>query len=214
MNSTGLSAKARFYAEETLFAVRASRSLSAFRALMAETVRFHVANLKRTIPAPRAFRYDFHFGGKPASMTLRSHTGDITIFYEVFCREAYRLDRDRLDPAGVASIVDAGANVGASALHFTARYRNARIVAVEPNPENFALLVANTASEPRITPVQALHHGFAAAGGVHRHHGTRMEPPDEHERQRREGARHEPRRAHGRARPRSHRPAQDRHRRR
>lgn len=155
MNATGLSDKARFYAEEALFAVRASRSLAGFRELMAETARFHWSNLRRTTTAPKAFRYDFRFGGTPVSMTLRSHTGDITIFYEVFCREAYRLDRDRIDPAKVTAIVDAGANIGTSSLYFATRYPDARVIAVEPNPDNFAMLVANTAAEPRITPVQA-----------------------------------------------------------
>lgn len=42
-------------------------------------------------------------------------------------------------------IVDCGANIGASVLWFTARYPEAQIVAVEPSPENFALLAKNCA---------------------------------------------------------------------
>jgi FkbM family methyltransferase len=40
-------------------------------------------------------------------------------------------------------IIDCGANIGASVLWFTARYPEAHIVAVEPAPENFALLRRN-----------------------------------------------------------------------
>jgi FkbM family methyltransferase len=40
-------------------------------------------------------------------------------------------------------IVDCGANIGASVLWFTARYPEAHIVAVEPAPDNFALLRKN-----------------------------------------------------------------------
>jgi FkbM family methyltransferase len=40
-------------------------------------------------------------------------------------------------------IVDCGANIGASVLWFSARYPKAHIVAVEPAPENFALLRNN-----------------------------------------------------------------------
>jgi FkbM family methyltransferase len=40
-------------------------------------------------------------------------------------------------------IVDCGANIGASALWFTARYSEAHIVAIEPSPANFALLSKN-----------------------------------------------------------------------
>jgi FkbM family methyltransferase len=40
-------------------------------------------------------------------------------------------------------IVDCGANIGASVLWFSARYPQAHIVAVEPAPDNFALLSKN-----------------------------------------------------------------------
>jgi FkbM family methyltransferase len=40
-------------------------------------------------------------------------------------------------------IVDCGANIGASVLWFSARYPEAHIVAVEPSPDNFALLHKN-----------------------------------------------------------------------
>ena len=42
-------------------------------------------------------------------------------------------------------IVDCGANIGASALWFSARYPEAHIVAVEPAPDNFELLRKNCA---------------------------------------------------------------------
>lgn len=42
-------------------------------------------------------------------------------------------------------IIDCGANIGASVNWFAARYPQARIVAVEPSPENFTLLRLNTA---------------------------------------------------------------------
>jgi FkbM family methyltransferase len=43
-------------------------------------------------------------------------------------------------------IVDCGANIGASVLWFTGRYPEAHILAVEPSPENFALLRMNCAA--------------------------------------------------------------------
>jgi FkbM family methyltransferase len=44
----------------------------------------------------------------------------------------------------VQTIVDAGANVGGTALWFTARYPHARIVAIEPHPDTFTRLRENT----------------------------------------------------------------------
>lgn len=55
----------------------------------------------------------------------------------------------------VPVIIDAGANVGYSALDFAERFPEAVVIAVEPDPETYAELVANCIGEPRIQPVQA-----------------------------------------------------------
>lgn len=62
-----------------------------------------------------------------------------------------------LDLPGFAptTIVDAGANVGATALHFFRHYPQARILCFEPAAENVALLRANTAPFPAIEAVAA-----------------------------------------------------------
>ena len=54
-----------------------------------------------------------------------------------------------------ATIVDAGANVGATALHFHRHYPVARVLCFEPAAENVALLRANTAPFPLIEPIAA-----------------------------------------------------------
>jgi FkbM family methyltransferase len=51
----------------------------------------------------------------------------------------------RLAQSGKAPlVVDAGANIGASAIWFACSFPAARVVAIEPEAENFALLKANT----------------------------------------------------------------------
>ncbi len=52
-------------------------------------------------------------------------------------------------------IVDAGANIGSSAISFAKTYPNARILAVEPEESNFNLLLKNTDRYGNIVPVQA-----------------------------------------------------------
>ena len=52
-------------------------------------------------------------------------------------------------------IVDCGANIGLSALWFAHRFPDAIVVAVEPEPDNFALLTRNAAPYPNIRPVRA-----------------------------------------------------------
>jgi len=52
-------------------------------------------------------------------------------------------------------IIDGGANVGFATRFFAHKFPQARILAVEPDPSNFALLVENTARLPNVTPLQA-----------------------------------------------------------
>lgn len=55
----------------------------------------------------------------------------------------------------VPVILDAGANIGTTALWFANRYPEARIAAVEPDPGNIAMLERNCAHEPRIVRIDA-----------------------------------------------------------
>jgi hypothetical protein len=78
--------------------------------------------------------------GAAHPVTVRLRTSDIPTYREVFLQQAYRLALQR--PPSV--IVDAGANIGLTSVYFALRYPAARIVAVEPEASNFALLTTNT----------------------------------------------------------------------
>jgi len=58
-------------------------------------------------------------------------------------RLADQLYRKIVDSGKIPLIIDCGSNIGASVLWFTARYPEAHIVAIEPAPDNFALLRHN-----------------------------------------------------------------------
>jgi len=51
--------------------------------------------------------------------------------------------------------VDCGANIGVSALYFARRYPAAKILAIEPDPANYEMLVRNTRQVASVHPVQA-----------------------------------------------------------
>jgi FkbM family methyltransferase len=53
------------------------------------------------------------------------------------------------------TIVDAGAHIGMASIRFALKYPAARIIAIEPEPSNFAALIRNTAPYQTITPIQA-----------------------------------------------------------
>lgn len=70
----------------------------------------------------------------------RYNTSDQGIFYQIFLLEEYSCLNDLPEPK---LIVDAGANVGFSSIYFLNKYPNARIIAVEPDDDNFKLCQKN-----------------------------------------------------------------------
>lgn len=93
---------------------------------------------------PRSARHPVH---------VRPRDSDLDVFTQVFVEEHYagvHLHR----PDGL--IVDCGANVGLSAAYFLSRFPAATVIAVEPDPGNFALLEKNLAPYGRrARPVRA-----------------------------------------------------------
>ena len=66
-------------------------------------------------------------------------------------RDEYAPPREMpLRPEEVTTVLDIGANVGATALYFSRIFPNARIYAFEPAPDNFAVLERNIANSTRI----------------------------------------------------------------
>jgi FkbM family methyltransferase len=82
---------------------------------------------------------------------IRPDTTDPYIFEEVFLLDEY----DFQAGAEPQVIFDIGANVGYTSVYFAEKYPGARIIAVEPQAANAALLKKNTASYPNVTVVQA-----------------------------------------------------------
>lgn len=84
-------------------------------------------------------------------LIVRTGTSDLAIFDEVVIGSGYDFEI----PVPPAIIVDAGANIGMASLWFAKKFPKARIIAVEPDQENFDLLVRNTKAFQQITPVHA-----------------------------------------------------------
>ncbi len=86
-------------------------------------------------------------------LQVRSDTSDIGVFSQIFIELEYAcLD----DLKGVEFIVDCGANVGYSSAYFLSRFPNCHVVAIEPDPNNFAMLQQNMAAYGnRVKTIQA-----------------------------------------------------------
>jgi FkbM family methyltransferase len=88
-----------------------------------------------------------------SAVTLRPMTSDYDAFRQIFRdREYASLD----DTEQVEFILDCGANVGLASIYFLNRFPRARVLAVEPDPENVAICRRNLAPYgARATVLQA-----------------------------------------------------------
>jgi FkbM family methyltransferase len=73
-------------------------------------------------------------------LAIRCDTSDLSVFRQIFVRREYGCLDDLPD---VRLVIDCGANVGYSSAYFLSRFPNCRVVAVEPDPGNFAMLQRN-----------------------------------------------------------------------
>jgi FkbM family methyltransferase len=85
--------------------------------------------------------------GRAHTLSLRLGSSDIRTFRKVLVDLEYELPVS-FEPK---TIIDAGANVGLSAVYFASRYPAAQIVAIEPERSNFELLVKNVAPFPHVS---------------------------------------------------------------
>lgn len=124
--------------------------------------RWFIAHHRRQVGLRRALIY-WRWTQAPLSRRLLAHNGrnficrfgrgqsDVYIWNEVFCEQA----NDCVDLETASWIIDAGANVGYTAIWFAERYPSSQVIAVEPDTENFEILCLNVAHEPRIIPLRA-----------------------------------------------------------
>lgn len=78
----------------------------------------------------KAQRLDLALEGKPFSIWMEDRTG-LAAFEEVFIREEYVVP----NISEPHIVVDAGANIGVASVYFCVRYPEARLYAIEPDPD-------------------------------------------------------------------------------
>jgi len=83
-------------------------------------------------------------------VALRLGTTDMQCFEEVFLDQEYKPPF----PIKPKVIVDAGANIGMTTLYYAQIYPDARIIAIEPEPSNFEMLVKNCGNLANVTLVK------------------------------------------------------------
>ncbi len=86
--------------------------------------------------------YKLHPKNAQYPLLCRPNTSDIFVFDQIFIEREYSC-LDHL--TNVDLILDCGANVGYSSAYFLSRFPAATIIAIEPDPANFAQLEKNLA---------------------------------------------------------------------
>jgi FkbM family methyltransferase len=83
---------------------------------------------------------------------VRMHSSDLSVFSQIFVEREYEC----LNLIDGDLILDLGAYVGYSSAYFLSRYPQSSVIAVEPDPSNFAILQRNLAPYgSRATVIQA-----------------------------------------------------------
>jgi FkbM family methyltransferase len=85
------------------------------------------------------------------AMVLRARSSDLDVLMKVFADREYELPLCQRPQ----SILDGGANVGYAAVYYAELYPEAAVVAVEPDRDNFAMLMKNTENYASITVFEA-----------------------------------------------------------
>lgn len=74
-------------------------------------------------------------------LRLRTQTSDRDVLRQVFVDAEY----SGVEVVDVRTVIDLGANVGYSAAYFLSKYPGATVIAVEPDPDNYAICCRNLA---------------------------------------------------------------------
>lgn len=115
---------------------------NAFGAQAAFYFGVHRAKIALGFPEPAEFKMRPRHSQHPVSARLRG-SSDMSVLFQIFFFDEYGCLRNLKAPR---LIFDLGANVGYSSAYFLSAFPTASIVAVEPDPENFAACQRNVAA--------------------------------------------------------------------
>ena len=122
--------------------------------------------MSRLVPAAGQALRKVRLNNYGLDVHYRENTSDIAVIKDVFARRPYECVSHEKD---VSLVIDCGANIGCASLYFLQRYPHAQVIAVEPDPGNFAVCTQNLAPfADRVTLIQAGVWSFASPMVVER----------------------------------------------
>lgn len=84
--------------------------------------------------------------GLQEKVNFRNAPSDIQIFTQIFILKEYDISIEK----PIFTIIDCGANIGLATLYFLTKFPSAKIIAVEPELQNFKMLQMNLAHYPNV----------------------------------------------------------------
>lgn len=94
---------------------------------------------------------NFIWINKKTRVFLRNGTSDIPVFRQIFLEGEYEFSYGE----EIRTIIDAGANIGLAGVFYSLLYPEAKVICIEPEKENFNLLLKNTRGFKNIVAVNA-----------------------------------------------------------
>jgi len=91
-----------------------------------------------------------HVPSPPHALRLRAGTSDAAVFLQVFGEHQAHFPV----PHNPSVVVDAGANIGLTVAVFASRFPSAKVLALEVEQDNFALLQENTRGYANVRPIR------------------------------------------------------------
>lgn len=105
-------------------------------------------------------------GDQSAVVEMRTDKFEVELFDQIFTRQSFSLARlrrmsqlnafyaDSIQTGWTPLIIDLGANIGLSAVYFSLIWSEAKVLAIEPEANNYERLLVNTTLRPQIIPYQ------------------------------------------------------------
>lgn len=145
MKSTKWAGKFKDYRNELSFCWDSGMTVRDRMRLSFTTLQFHAANALKSRPRNEdaAKRYRLRLQSDMVELSLRSRSGDVFIFHEVFNWSVYSIPKSLCTHA--EWIVDLGANIGLASMYLNQFFPSAKYVCVEPDQDNLRLLKRNLA---------------------------------------------------------------------
>lgn len=139
--------KIQQYLRELDLCRRMSADIDSRVRLMVATCRFHLANRNR-LSRPRVpdlpHRYRLTIGKDVFQIWLRTFSGDLFVFHEIFLGKCYHIPHPWQH--NIQVVVDLGANIGLSTLFYESLFSGVHYTCVEPDNQNVVLLKQNLAA--------------------------------------------------------------------